>query len=259
MAASSNVEMIRFEYPRTANEVQTQTDPSNAMVEIWNPIAWVRELVRQQQQAQDDLQTLYEMCGEQFDRQDRRLRRIETNYTVLYESARYLHEQLGREQQISADWLQTELTAAANAYQVFVRDTWAAIEARITNQTQKTQNHEMQLMRHQDALCFIQGANLARDINALAFQQEVGAWAGGQNARTEKVKKELDFALNELEKANKEIKRLAELAAIPPLEPAAMIWPLPVSIMSLHDYEVTSKDLEMVDVGAAKQLPRRKS
>jgi len=128
MATSSNVEMIRFEYPRTTNEVQTQTDPSSAMVEIQNPIAWVRQLVRQHQQAQDDLQTLYEMCGEQFNRQDRRFRRIETNYTVLYESAQYLHEQLGKEQQISADWLQTELTAAANAYQVFARDTWAAIE-----------------------------------------------------------------------------------------------------------------------------------
>jgi len=147
--------MIRFEGPRTANEVQTQTDPNSMVVEITNPIAWVRQLVRQHQQAQDDLQTLYELCGDQFDRQDRRLRRIETNYTVLYESARYLHERLGKEQEISADWLQTELTAAANAYQVFARDTWAAIEARTTDQALKTQNHEMQLIRHQDALCFI--------------------------------------------------------------------------------------------------------
>ena len=61
MATSSNVEMIRFEYPRTANVVQTQTDPSSAMVEVQNTIAWVRQLVRQHQQAQDDLQTLYEM------------------------------------------------------------------------------------------------------------------------------------------------------------------------------------------------------
>ena len=41
MAASSSVEMIRFEYPRTANEVQTQTDPNDMVIEITNPIAWV--------------------------------------------------------------------------------------------------------------------------------------------------------------------------------------------------------------------------
>jgi len=119
MTSSSDIEMIVFEHPRTANEVQTYTETSTAVVEVRNPIAWVRQLVRQHQQAQDDLQTLYEMCGDEFDRQDRRLRRIETNYTVLYDSARYLYEQLGKEQQVSADWLQTELTAAANAYQNF--------------------------------------------------------------------------------------------------------------------------------------------
>ena len=255
--------MIRFEHPRTANEVQTQTDPNDMVVEITNPIAWVRQLIRQHQQAQDDLQTLYEMCGDQFDRQDRRLRRIETNYTVLYESARYLHEQLGKEQRISADWLQTELTAAANAYQVFARDTWAAIEARTTDQAQKTQNHEMQLIRHQDALCFIQGANLARDNNALAFQQEVGAWAGGVNARADKVEKDLEktrlefaTALKELTKAKEEIKRLASLTAIPPVEPAATIRPLPRSISSLGIYELTPEDLEMHD--ALPEKPSRK-
>ena len=114
----------------------------------------------------------------------------------------------------------------------------------------------MQLVRHQDALCFIQGANLARDNNALAFQQEVGAWAGGVNARADKLEKDLDkprsefaTALGELTKAKKEIQRLAELTAVPPVEPAAKIRPLPVSttVSSLEVYELTPEDVEMTN------------
>ena len=40
-SGSSNVDMLRLEYPRTANEVETQADPSQAIIEIQKPVSWV--------------------------------------------------------------------------------------------------------------------------------------------------------------------------------------------------------------------------
>ena len=76
------------------------------------------------------------------------------------------------------------------------------------------------------------------------------------NARADKLEKDLDktrsefaTALGELTKAKKEIQRLAELTAVPPVEPAAKVRPLPASttVSSLKAYEWTPEDVEMIN------------
>lgn len=72
------MELLRLEYPRTASQVEDGTDPSNYIIEIQtieiqNPLSWVWQLVHRYAQAQKDLRYLYDVCGNEFDRQDRRL------------------------------------------------------------------------------------------------------------------------------------------------------------------------------------------
>ena len=79
-ASSSNVDVLRLEYPRTADEVAKATDPAGQSLEISDPRQWVVLLVQRQQQAQRDLEILYEACGKEVDRNDARLVQIEADY-----------------------------------------------------------------------------------------------------------------------------------------------------------------------------------
>jgi len=90
-AASSNVDMLRLEYPSTAVEINTDRAPSQPLVEICHPATWVQLLVTQQRQAQCDLEQLYTACGMTFDRGDRQIQQIEKNYALVVGSLEHVY------------------------------------------------------------------------------------------------------------------------------------------------------------------------
>jgi len=61
MSTTSDFNMLRLEAPRDLVQITNGTDPTEEAVEISNPASWVRSLVHQQQQAEDDLRQLQEL------------------------------------------------------------------------------------------------------------------------------------------------------------------------------------------------------
>jgi hypothetical protein len=80
---SSNVSMLQLEYPQTVSEVIQFIEPRLDTVEIREPPGWLRLLVHQHEQAKRDLQNLYELSGNQLDRNYHRIRAIERNYANI--------------------------------------------------------------------------------------------------------------------------------------------------------------------------------
>jgi hypothetical protein len=116
---SSNVTMLRLEYPQTVSEVIQFVEPRLDTVEIRDPPSWLRQLVYQHEQAKRDLQHLYELSGNQLDRDDHRIRAIERSYATIYHGLQYLYEQGKNDTGASHEWLQTELAHTAQAAQCF--------------------------------------------------------------------------------------------------------------------------------------------
>jgi hypothetical protein len=114
-AVSSTVNLLRLEYPRSADDINNDTYPNNDSVEIHEPASWLRQLAHQHQLAQADLLRFRQICGGEFDRNDRQTRSIERSYEVLLQGVRYIYEQTQADAEISAEWIQTELMATANA------------------------------------------------------------------------------------------------------------------------------------------------
>ena len=67
---SSDFNMLRVEAPRDLLQITDGTPGPEQAVELANPAVWVRTLVRQQRQAENDLQQLTELCGNTYDRTD---------------------------------------------------------------------------------------------------------------------------------------------------------------------------------------------
>jgi hypothetical protein len=126
-AISSNVQMLLIDYPVNYEQALAHREPAEEAVQIRDPDSWLRTLVHQYTHVQRDLRQLYEACGQQIDRDDHRIRAIERNYQVLFEGTRYVYEVAQQGATASRDWLQTELTNAANAYQAFQQNIWQAI------------------------------------------------------------------------------------------------------------------------------------
>jgi len=71
MTTSSDFNMLRLEAPRDLLQITDIASGPEPAVEIANPAVWVRTLVRQQRQAEHDLQRLTELCGDAYDKTDR--------------------------------------------------------------------------------------------------------------------------------------------------------------------------------------------
>jgi hypothetical protein len=91
-AASSTVNLLRLEHPRSATDVYNDTYPNNDSVEIHEPASWLRQLAHQHQLAQADLQRFHQICGGEFDRNDRQIRSIERSYELLFQGIQYVYE-----------------------------------------------------------------------------------------------------------------------------------------------------------------------
>jgi len=70
MTTSSDSNMLRLEAPRDLLQITDGTPRPEQAVEIANPTVWIRSLVNQQRQAENNLQWLTELCGDAYNRMD---------------------------------------------------------------------------------------------------------------------------------------------------------------------------------------------
>jgi len=155
--------MLRLKAPRDLLQITDGTPRPEQAVEIANPAVWVRTLVHQQQQAENDLQRLTELCGDAYDRTNRRTREIEQAYQTLAEDTRYVYDRVNANEKIVEEWIRSELSTAVNMYQSLARNVWQAIIERTNEDNERQICQATQLTRINDALSFLAEANTARN------------------------------------------------------------------------------------------------
>jgi len=72
--------MHRLEAPRGLLQITNDEEPQEETLEIANPVRWMRAMANHQQQAEQDLRQLMDVCGNTLDDMDRCIRRIEVAY-----------------------------------------------------------------------------------------------------------------------------------------------------------------------------------
>ena len=177
-------------------------------MEIANPAVWVRTLVRQQQQAENDLQGLTELCGDTYDRTNQWTREIEQTYQTLAEGTRYVYDRVNANEKIAEEWIRSELSNAANAYQSLARNVWQTI-IECTNEANERQICQAtRLTRVNDTLSFLAEANTARNQHLANFQGNVELWAAAHQNQVSALE-------NQLREARAEIQRIVTRIPLP--------------------------------------------
>jgi len=207
-AASSTVDMLRLEHPRTIEDVYNDTYLNNDIVEIREPASWLRQLAHQHLLAQTDLQRLRQVCGGDFDRTNHRIRSIERSYETLFQGLRYIYEQAKADGGASHEWMQTELMAAANASQQFTMDVWQAILTRNEESGQQAMFQAMQITRLNDALSFLQTADLQRNQEQAIFRRNLREWADRQQTATNQLLQEQQRLQTEVDSTQAAIRQV---------------------------------------------------
>jgi len=77
MSTRSDFNMLHLEAPRNLLHITDRTPTPEQALEMGNPAVWVRIMVQQQRQAENDLPQLSELCGSTLGRTDQRIQRIE--------------------------------------------------------------------------------------------------------------------------------------------------------------------------------------
>jgi hypothetical protein len=180
--ATSSVDMLRLEYPRTSEEIFSNAVTTNDPVEVINPAAWVRQMAGMYIQAQRDLRQYQEALGAQFDRQHERVRAIEASYNTLCGAMRYVYQQAQADATASREWIQTELIQAANAASNFTSDVWKEITAHAADAPRANYYQQVQTTRLDDAIALLSSANIQRNQQQTAFQNDVQQGAPQQTA-----------------------------------------------------------------------------
>jgi len=83
--------MLCLEAPRGLLQITNDEEPQEEALEIANPVAWIRAMANHQQQSEQDLHQLMDVCGNTLDHTDRRVKRIEAVYNRLAQGAQYLY------------------------------------------------------------------------------------------------------------------------------------------------------------------------
>ena len=224
MTTSSDFNMLRLEAPRDLLQITDGTPRPEQAVEIANPAVWVRTLVHQQQQAENDLQRLTELCGDAYDRTDRRTWEIEQAYQTLAEGTRYVYDRVNANEQIAEEWIRSELSKAANTYQSLARNVWQAIIERTNEANERQICQATQLTRVNDALSFLAEANTARNQHLANFQGNVELWAAAHQNWVATLE-------NQLREARAEIQHIATripLPTTPPVPAGPPAWRSPI-------------------------------
>ena len=133
---------------------------------------------------QSDLRRLHQSYGGEFDWNDRRLRSIERSYETLFKSTRFIYEQAKAEGGASPEWMQTELMAAAHASQQFTMDVWHAILTHNEDVGQQAMYQTMHITQINDALSFLQTADLQQNHEQAIFCRNMCEWANCQQDAT---------------------------------------------------------------------------
>jgi len=212
--------MLWLEAPRDMLQITDGTTSAEQAVELANPAVWVRTLVYQQKQAEEDLRELVGLCGNTVDRTDQRMQCIENAYQALAEGTRYVNDLCNTNQEIEKAWVRSKLMAAANAYQTFTRNVWLAIIERTNKSTERQVCQATQLVRVNDALAFLGEANTARNQHLATFQRNVELWAAQYQDKVAGLEEELC-------QARAEIQRVAERIPLPPRTSSPTPPPLP--------------------------------
>jgi len=224
MTTSSDFNMLRLKAPRDLLQITGGTPRPEQAVEIANPAVWVRSLVNQQWQAENDLQRLTELWGDAYDRTDRRMREIEQAYQTLAEGTRYIYDRVNANQKIAEEWVCSELSKAVNAYQSLARNIWQAIIERTNEANERQISQATQLARVNDALSFLAEANMAQNQHLANFQGNVELWEAAHQNRVATLE-------NQLREARAEIQHIVTripLPATPPVPAGPPAWRSPI-------------------------------
>jgi len=143
------------------------------------------------------------------------MQEIEKAYQILSDGTRYVYDRVSANERIAGNWIRSELSAAASAYQEFTRDVWQAIIEKTQEANQKQICQATQIARVKDSLAFLAEANVARSQHLANFQGNVENWAIAHQQKVASLEEEL-------RKAQEEIQRLAARIPLPetPRDPA---------------------------------------
>jgi len=246
MTTSSDFNMLRLEAPHDLLQITDGSPRPEQAVETANPAVWVRTLVRQQQQADSDLQWLTELCGDAYDRTDQRTNEIEQAYQTLAQGTRYVFDGVNANEKIAEEWIRSELSSAANAYQSLARNIWQAIIERTNEANERQICQATQLARVNDALSFLVEANTARNQHLANFQGNVELWGAAHQNRVVTLE-------NQLREARAEIQHIATripLPTTPPMPVGPPAWRSPTrqtstSAPSVHSQPVLGSPLRL--------------
>jgi len=64
--------MLHLEAPRGLLQITNDEETTEEVLEITNPVGWMRAMANHQQQAAQDLRQLLYLCGNTMERTDRR-------------------------------------------------------------------------------------------------------------------------------------------------------------------------------------------
>ena len=220
MTTSSDFNMLRLEAPRDLLQITSGTPSPEQVVELANPAVWVRTLVHQQRQAENDLRRLTELCGDAYNITDQRTQEIERAYHALAEGTRYVYDRVNANEKIAEEWIRSELSNAANAYQSLASNTWHAILERTDEANKRQICQATQLARVNDALSFLVEANAARNQHLANFQGNVELWAAEHQNQMASLE-------NPLREARAEIQRIATRIPLPVTPPVPPTWRSP--------------------------------
>jgi len=182
--------MLQLEVPRGLLQITNNEEPQEEALEIANPVGWIRAMANHQQQAEQDLRQLMDICGNTLDHTDRRVRRIEAAYNRQAQGAQYIYEQMEAKEQISGDWVRNELMVSANVYQAFTRQVWEAILKHFKTSDLHRVHEATQVARMHDVVAFLSEANLARNIHLMEFQGNVGKWTADHQRKVETLEQQ---------------------------------------------------------------------
>jgi len=221
--------MLRLEAPQDLLQITDGTPAPEQAIELANPAVWVRTIVRQQRQAENDLRQLTELCGNTIHKTDQRMQRIEEAYRILAKGTRYVYDRVNANEEIAEAWVRTELANAANAYQTLVNNVWQAILERTDEDNQQQICQATQLIRVNDALVFLAEANTARSQHLADFQGNVELWAADHQRKMNRVEEELRQARDEIRRIATQIPLPGSPKGRAPSPEPLQLWRSPIS------------------------------
>jgi len=109
MTTSSDFNILQLEALCDLLQITDGTPAPKQVVELANPAVWVRTIVRQQRQAENDLRQLTELCGNMIKKTDQQMQQIEQAYLTLAEDTRYVYDRVNANKEIAEAWVRSEL------------------------------------------------------------------------------------------------------------------------------------------------------